>query len=99
MPDNVDRNFEFAVGFALEFVLRAHSEYPEVGLVYSNFVRCDQYLNPQSVHKAKQITELDQSYYNFNAEISHFVTFKKKIYEKTSGIDPFLIQGCFAYRQ
>ncbi|UKB79319.1 glycosyltransferase family 2 protein [Chryseobacterium sp. MEBOG07] len=74
---------------ALEFVLRTHSEYSEVGLVYSNFVLCDQYLNPQSVHKAKQITELDQSYYNFNAEISHFVTFKKKIYEKTSGIDPF----------
>ncbi|KAA2221204.1 glycosyltransferase family 2 protein [Chryseobacterium sediminis] len=75
---------------ALEIVLKTHSEYPEAGLVYSNFVRCDENLNPLSVHKAKQITELNQSYFNFNAEISHFVTFKKKIYEKTSGIDPFL---------
>ncbi|MGE8535964.1 glycosyltransferase [Chryseobacterium sp. D764] len=75
---------------ALEIVLKTHSEYPEAGLVYSNFVRCDENLNPLSVHKAKQITELDQSYFNFNAEISHFVTFKKKIYEQTSGIDSFL---------
>lgn len=75
---------------ALELVLKTHADYPEVGMVYSNFVRCDEYLNPISVHKAQQITGLDQSYFNFNAEISHFVTFKKKIYEKTSGIDPFL---------
>ncbi|MDR6464082.1 glycosyltransferase [Chryseobacterium sediminis] len=75
---------------ALEIVLKTHSEYPEAGLVYSNFVRCDENLTPLSVHKAKQIIALDQAYYNFNAEISHFVTFKKKIYEKTSGIDPFL---------
>ncbi|WP_343660248.1 glycosyltransferase [Chryseobacterium sp.] len=75
---------------ALATVLKTHSEYLEAGLVYSNFVRCDEHLTPVSVHKAKQITELDQSYYNFNAEISHFVTFKKQIYKKTSGIDPFL---------
>lgn len=75
---------------ALELVLKTHSEYPEAGMVYSNLVFCDEHLNPKSVHKAKQITELDQSYYNFNGEISHFATFKKKIYEKTSGIDPFL---------
>lgn len=75
---------------ALEVILKTHSEYPEVGMVYSNFVFCDEHLNPKSVHKAKQITELNYSYYNFNGEISHFATFKKKIYEKTSGIDPFL---------
>lgn len=75
---------------ALESVVKTHAEYPEAGMVYSNLVFCDEHLNPKSVHKAKQITELDHSYYNFNGEISHFATFKKKIYEKTSGIDPFL---------
>ncbi|WP_114819867.1 glycosyltransferase family 2 protein [Chryseobacterium sp. KLBC 52] len=75
---------------ALELVIKTHAEYPEAGMVYSNLVFCDEHLNPKSVHKAKQITELDHSYYNFNGEISHFATFKKKIYEKTSGIDPFL---------
>lgn len=75
---------------ALESVLKTHAEYPEAGMVYSNLVFCDEHLNPKSVHKAKQITELDNAYYNFNGEISHFATFKKKIYEKTSGIDPFL---------
>lgn len=75
---------------ALELVLKTHLEYPEAGMVYSNLVFCDEHLNPKSVHKAKQITGLDQSYFNFNGEISHFATFKKEIYEKTSGIDPFL---------
>ncbi|WES96780.1 glycosyltransferase [Chryseobacterium arthrosphaerae] len=75
---------------ALESVLKTHLEYPEAGMVYSNLVFCDEHLNPKSVHKAKQITDLDQSYFNFNGEISHFATFKKRIYEMTSGIDPFL---------
>ncbi|RLJ30917.1 glycosyltransferase involved in cell wall biosynthesis [Chryseobacterium sp. 7] len=75
---------------ALEIVLKTHSENKEVGLVYSNLIFCDENLNPQAVHKAKQITELDQSYYNFKGEISSFAALKKSIYEKTAGIDPFL---------
>ena len=78
------------VSHALEIVLKTHSENKEAGLVYSNLVFCDENLQPQSVHKAKQITSLDQSYYNFRGEISSFATLKKNIYEKTSGIDPFL---------
>lgn len=75
---------------ALEVILKAHYENPETGLVYSNFVYCDEHLAKMQSHKAKQITTLDESYYNFNGEISHFVSFKKHIYLKTSGIDPFL---------
>jgi glycosyltransferase involved in cell wall biosynthesis len=75
---------------ALELILKTHAENEEAGLVYSNLVFCDEHLNPKSVHKAKQITALDQSYYNFKGEISSFATLKKRIYEKTSGIDPFL---------
>ncbi|PRB06847.1 glycosyl transferase family 2 [Chryseobacterium sp. MYb7] len=78
------------VPHALEIVLKTHSENKEVGLVYSNLIFCDENLNPQAVHKAKQITELDQSYYNFKGEISSFAALKKSIYEKTAGIDPFL---------
>ncbi|UKB84308.1 glycosyltransferase family 2 protein [Chryseobacterium sp. MEBOG06] len=78
------------VPYALEIVLKTHAEHPEAGLVYSNLVFCDEHLQPKSVHKAKQITELDQSYYNFRGEISSFATLKKNVYEKTSGIDPFL---------
>jgi len=78
------------VSHALDIVLKTHEEHKEAGLVYSNLIFCDEHLNPKSVHKGKQITELDQSYYNFNGEISHFASFKKKIYNQTSGIDTFL---------
>jgi glycosyltransferase involved in cell wall biosynthesis len=75
---------------ALQLLLKAHQDNQEVGLVYSNFTFCDENLNKKSLHTAKQITSLDDSYYNFHGEISHFVTFKKAIYLQTTGIDPFL---------
>ncbi len=74
---------------AVELSLKAHEENPEVGLVYSNFIFCNEDLEKISSHKGKQITELDMDYFNFDAEISHFATFKKEMYHKTSGIDVF----------
>lgn len=72
---------------ALEIVFNVHTQNPEVGLVYSNFVYCDDQLSKVRVHKAAQITALDEKYLNFNAEITSFATLKKSIYNKTSGID------------
>ncbi|WP_209389489.1 glycosyltransferase family 2 protein [Chryseobacterium sp. RR2-3-20] len=73
---------------ALEASIKAHLDFPEVGLVYSNFIFCDDLLVPTSAHKATQIQELDVSaYYNFAGEISHLATFKKAVYNQTSGID------------
>lgn len=80
-PDDV------LISSALEIVFNAHIQNPEVGLVYSNFVYCDDQLNEVRVHKAAQITALDEKYLNFNAEITSFATLKKSIYNKTSGID------------
>ena len=74
---------------AIEMMLKAHSENPKVGLVYSNFTFCDEFLQKIKPHQATQITELDEKYYNFNGELSHFATLKKSIYNKTSGIDPY----------
>lgn len=70
--------------------IEAHELFPEAGLVYSNFTYCDQDLNPLSISYAKQINELNESYLNFNAEISHFASFKKEIYKQTTGIDVFI---------
>lgn len=75
---------------AIEIITKAHFENPHIGLIYSNFTYCDEFLNKQTVHKTKQINALDESYYNFKGEISSFATFKKSIYQKTTGIDPFL---------
>src|SRR5690606_31767280 len=75
---------------AIEVALKAHADYPEVGLVYSNFTFCDEDLNPVSVHKGVQINNLDEKYLNFKGEISHFSSFKKDIYLRTTGIDTFI---------
>ena len=75
---------------AVEKSVSAHKNLPEVGLVYSDFTYCDKDLNPLRVNSGKQITKLDASYFNFNAEISHFASFKRSIYDLTTGIDPYI---------
>ncbi len=75
---------------AIEKSIEAHVSLPDVGLVYSNFTLCDENLLPVRVNYGKQIDKLDLSYLNFATEISHFASFKKSIYEKTSGINPFI---------
>lgn len=72
---------------AISMSIKAHQENPEVGLVYTNFTNCDDQLTPQKHHTAKQVNDFGPDFYNFKGEISHFASFKKKIYEKTSGID------------
>lgn len=74
---------------AIELMRRQHEALPETGLVYSNFTYCDERLQPRSVHRARQITSLDSSYYNFQGEIAHFATLKRRFYAQTTGIDPF----------
>ena len=72
---------------ALELMINAHDKDKQVGLIYSNFTFCDQFLQKQRPHQAKQIEQLDINYYNFRGEISHFATFKKSFYNLTEGID------------
>lgn len=63
--------------------------YPDVGLAYSNFLFCDENLIPIKQHFTKQIFDInDYLYFWFKGEISHFASFKKKFYLKTTGIDP-----------
>jgi glycosyltransferase involved in cell wall biosynthesis len=75
---------------AIELSIKTHDEFPMVGLVYSNFVFCDDNLQEKNIHKTKQIHDLNEDYYGFRGEISHFATFKKEFYFKTTGYDSFL---------
>ncbi|WP_392436988.1 glycosyltransferase family 2 protein [Cruoricaptor ignavus] len=77
------------VGNAIEKMNSAHSEHPEAGLIYSNFIICDENLNPKSTYKCSPVKNDDINFYNFGGKISHFATFKKSVYQKTSGINPF----------
>lgn len=69
---------------AIESSLYIHQQYTDIGLVYSNFIFCDENLSEIRVHKGKQV---DDKNIFLNGEISHFATFKKEIYLKTGGID------------
>ena len=75
---------------AIKISLNAHEEFPEVGLVYTGFIYCDENLNEIKEHHCKQINDLNEEYYNFRGEISHFISLKKEIYNKTTGIDTFI---------
>lgn len=68
---------------ALESMYSAHIEYPDAGLIYSQFMYCDENLRPTQTGYCKQIpsnkTTLDSD------AVSHFKTFKVKFYNQTEG--------------
>lgn len=75
---------------ALEIMVKHHIKYQDKGLIYSNFIYCKENLEEIRIHHAKQVENFGNlDFYNLKGEISHFATFKKEIYNKTSGINPY----------
>jgi len=75
---------------AIEEMVIQHIQYPDVGLVYSNFIYCDENLVHQELHKQKEVQNFLPDFFNISGEISAFATFKNLYYSKTAGIDAFL---------
>lgn len=75
---------------AMEEMIRTHSELLDVGLVYSNFIYCDENLEPQKVHEQKMVANFLPDFFNSDGAISAFASFKNSFYKKSSGIDAFL---------
>jgi glycosyltransferase involved in cell wall biosynthesis len=75
---------------AIEVSIKTHEENPNAGLVYSNFIFCDKDLKENKIFECTPIKNQDYNFLNFDATISHFATFKKKYYQLTTGIDPFI---------
>lgn len=74
---------------ALTIIANEYNKDDSIGLVYSTYYECDQNLNKLRIAKWVGEYRTDQSSL-LNSKISHFLTFKKDIYDKTSGIDPDL---------
>ncbi len=76
---------------AIELMMNVHIEHPEVSLIGSRRIYCDENLKiydvePPIGEAAKHFkSQLDNPFF-----INHFVTFKKAAYEKSPGQDPFL---------
>lgn len=76
---------------ALEQMVQAHANHPKASLIYSKYFVCDQNLNVKYIFKNKEgFNHADPYFFNIGGYISHFATFKKEFYLKTTGIDPFL---------
>ncbi|MFX0186844.1 MAG: glycosyltransferase family 2 protein [Candidatus Hodarchaeota archaeon] len=74
---------------ALETIAKAYYNNPECGLIYSTMWFCDAEFKNCVISKKLGPTIPDCTNI-FNPKISHFKTFRKKIYKKTSGYDPNL---------
>ena len=70
---------------AIEIMYNAHMNNSTIGLIYSQFMYCDQEMNPTGVGFCKEMpknkTSLEKDC------ISHFKTFKLQYFKQTSGID------------
>lgn len=74
---------------AIEVSLQAHRRHPDAGLIYSDSVYCDSHLNPSHINRGRQVEAGVEPIYNLDGAIRHFATFKRRVYDRTSGIDPF----------
>lgn len=72
---------------ALEIILKHYSS-DKITAVYSQFSICDKNLNIEKVfYKSRQTQHNDPYFFNVFLKVSHFFTFRKSAYEKTSGIN------------
>ncbi len=71
---------------ALEVMANAYKEYPEYGFIYSTYWGCDSELKNCNVNEEiGEVIKENKAY--FKERISHFKTFLKEAYKKTSGFD------------
>ena len=72
---------------AIEKSVKVYSS-PDIVATYSKIILCDEKLKCQSIFsKTSRVQNNDQFFFNINNEISHFFSFRKDAYYKTSGIN------------
>jgi glycosyltransferase involved in cell wall biosynthesis len=70
---------------ALEIMYDSHIKYPECGLIYSQFMCCDESLVPKHIGYCAEVPAGQTNLENY--VVSHFKTFKLRDYLKTDGYD------------
>lgn len=83
-PD--DAIYETAIEDSI-FAVQKH----DVTASYSQIMLCDEQLQPLNLYpRTRKIKNGNLFFFNINNEVSHFFSFKKEAYSKTSGINPEL---------
>lgn len=73
---------------ALQSMMNVHTENQDVALVFSRHYLCDNHLQKKSESRLLRIAEGKSYFTNKDYSPEHFVSFKKKFYDKTAGISP-----------
>lgn len=74
---------------AIEIMVKMHLDYPKASIINSNLYFCDESLQ---VLKKSNVSKIDSNiddFFNKNYDIAHFAAFKKALYFKTEGINPY----------
>lgn len=75
---------------ALSLMVAEHIKIPEASMIYSNLYFCDQNLNIQYENKSKQIENFNPYFFNFEGDVSAFLSYKNSFYKKSQGINSYL---------
>ena len=72
---------------SLEAVVKEYKDRPEIGFVYSSFFECDE--NLEVLGRNKWVGRIEAGKTSLSEpKVSHFRTFRKSAYVKTSGFNP-----------
>ncbi|WP_292011089.1 glycosyltransferase [Chryseobacterium sp.] len=79
---------------AIEHSIKIFQSKKKVVITYSRFMTCDENLQSIAPSKlARQVQNNDPFFFNYPIQISHFVNFRKNIYEQTEKMDSSLKIG------
>lgn len=78
---------------ALELMVVEHEKYPDVSMIYSNLIYCDEYLTVKHENKSRKIENGDPFFFDFDGFTSAFLSYKKKFYDQTEGISGYLLRA------
>ncbi|AZA83505.1 glycosyl transferase family 2 [Chryseobacterium lactis] len=78
---------------ALELSIKAFEDNSKIVAAYSKFMMCDELLNPLYIFRNTKQIYNNRYFFNCLTEVTHFFTFKREVYLKTSGINPHLVNA------
>lgn len=87
----LDSDDALATNNAIEIMVKAHLNYPEASLVYSNYWECNEHLRKMKAFRTRQIKD-GETYLGTKIRISHFKVLKRSFYDKTPGVNRNLRQ-------
>jgi glycosyltransferase involved in cell wall biosynthesis len=75
---------------ALEVMVEIHKDNPDIVLVHSCFVFCDEFLKKGTHYNMARAVNVDDNFTNLDYAVTHFSSFKRKVYFLSEGINSCL---------